>query len=431
MSSSKSISSGINQLDELLGGLLIGDNVVFYDAAGSLATVFCHRFIASSRALERPLIYVCFDRSPRDLLARLGQLADYPGLIILDCFTNGKGEGSGVFQRFYQQDIPCQGCRIELVQNPEDMAQVSQVLYQTHGDLSGEVRFIFESMTGMQNLWGGEGRLVEFYSRACPRLYELETVAYWILEKEAHSSRLKAKISRIAQVVIELSIKRGTTYLSVLKADKRDLAMQHRPHRYWIRDDSVTLEDERRSTGRLDLGQRLRQLRGKKGLSQSELARLVGVTPSSISQVESNLIYPSLSALLKMAEVLSVDLASFFSEAKPEQAGMVFAADRAVPVNLDEHRGELAAWLLTPLGHQGRAEPYLLEIQPQAKLSGHFFAHKGEEIGYLLQGRLTLKHQGGEQALGPGDLVYLTSQAPSQWSNPGKKPARLLWIKLS
>ena len=54
----------------------------------------------------------------------------------------------------------------------------------------------------------------------------------------------------------------------------------------------------------IDLGLRLKEFRLRRGLSQTELAKLVGVTPSTISQVESNLIYPSLPALMKMAEAL-------------------------------------------------------------------------------------------------------------------------------
>jgi hypothetical protein len=44
------IASGIGQLDRLLGGLFIGDNVVWYDDAGSLASIFCLNFIICSRS---------------------------------------------------------------------------------------------------------------------------------------------------------------------------------------------------------------------------------------------------------------------------------------------------------------------------------------------------------------------------------------------
>src|SRR5574340_1747257 len=95
------VTSGVSQLDFLLGGLFIGDNVVWHDDAGSLAPVFCLNFLQASQLQEKPIIYVSFDRSPKNLLDQLGNLANYPGLIILDCFTNGKGGGASFFLKFY------------------------------------------------------------------------------------------------------------------------------------------------------------------------------------------------------------------------------------------------------------------------------------------------------------------------------------------
>jgi KaiC/GvpD/RAD55 family RecA-like ATPase len=58
------VTSGVSQLDCLLGGLYIGDNVVWHDDTGSLASPFCLNFIQASEAQEKPIIYVSFDRSP-------------------------------------------------------------------------------------------------------------------------------------------------------------------------------------------------------------------------------------------------------------------------------------------------------------------------------------------------------------------------------
>ena len=85
------VSSGVSQLDHLLGGIFIGDNVVWHDDAGSLAHPFCLNFIQASQAQNKPIIYVCFDRSPKSLLEALGTLANNPLLTVLDCFTQGKG----------------------------------------------------------------------------------------------------------------------------------------------------------------------------------------------------------------------------------------------------------------------------------------------------------------------------------------------------
>ncbi len=431
MSERLRVASGVSQLDHLLGGLFIGDNVVWHDDAGSLASVFCLNFIQASQAQNKPMIYVSFDRSPRNLLEKLGPLADNRFLTILDCFTYGKGDGSEVFLRFYEEREPEWPCRIISVDEPRQVNHVMDAFYGAHATMEGDVRFVFESLTGMQELWGGEEDLLNFYLHSCPRLYELNTIAYWIMEKRAHSPRLRAQINQIAQVAIDLSVRRGTTSLTILKAEKRDLDTLNKPYSYWSKDLSITFDYEKRSRTQIDLGMRLKELRTKRGLSQTELAELVGVTPSTISQVESNLIYPSLPALLKMAEVLSVEISSFFLEKADVRNRVIFPAAEAVEIKFpDLPKGSVHANLLTPMDFEPKAEPYLIEIPPNKSLPSHFFIHKGEEVGYLLSGKLQLKLEKAVYTLRAGDVVYLTSEMPTQWRNPGPSVARLLWIKV-
>lgn len=425
------VASGVSALDRLLGGLFIGDNVVWYDDAGSLASVFCLNLIQSSQSEKKPVIYVSFDRSPRNLLERLGPLAENPLLTIIDCFTWGKGAGSDVFLRFYYEARPEWPCRIIRVDEPRQVNQVMDALYGILADFSVDVRLVFESITGMQELWGGEDHIINFYSHSCPRLYELNTVAYWIMEKNAHSSRLRAQINQIAQVSVKLAIKRGITSLTILKADRRGIDNLLRPYNYWTREMAITFEDEKKTSGPLDLGLKLKEIRTKRGLSQTELAKLVGVTPSTISQVESSLIYPSLPALAKMAEVLNVAVSSFFHSVGEKIKKVVFSSQEAVKVKLPDTSEEMVLLkLLTPVDFNGMAEPCLLEFAPETKLNFHFFMHKGDEIGYLLSGKLHMSIDKKVHKLRTGDTVYLTTDMPNQWYNPGPGLAKLLWIKI-
>ena len=425
------VTSGVDQLDKLLDELYIGDNVVWHDDAGSLAAVFSLNFIKASQAQNKPLIYASFDRSPRNLIEKLGPLAKNRKLIILDCFTYGKGAGSEVFLKFYDNNKLEWPCQVVKVDEPRQMNRVMDALYGIHGTLEGDVRFVFESLTGMQELWGGEQHIINFYSHSCPRLYELNTIAYWIIEKRAHSPRLRAQINQIAQVAIDLSVKRGKTYLTILKAEKHNLDTLNRPFSYWSKELKISFDLEKRSSGQFDLGIRLKQFRTKRGLSQTELANLVGVTPSTISQVESDLIYPSLPALLKIAEVLDVDINSFFQESGDVKNRVVFTSGESLDMKFpDLPQDSIQGSLLTPVDFEAKVEPLLIEIQPNKTLPSHFFIHKGEEIGYLLSGKLQLKLGKADYTVSENDTIYLTTEMPSQWKNPGPGPARLLWFKI-
>ena len=54
------------------------------------------------------------------------------------------------------------------------------------------------------------------------------------------------------------------------------------------------------------LNQRIREVRQARGMSQVELARLLGVTKQSISNWENDNIQPSIEMLVKLARSLSV-----------------------------------------------------------------------------------------------------------------------------
>ncbi len=426
------VSSGVERLDDLLGNILIGDNVLWNDDAGSLATIFCLNFMKVSQRENKPLVYVSFDRSPKNLLDKLGSLAKNPSLTILDCFTDGKGEGADVFLKFY--DLPPENfpCRISRVRNPEKSEKLVESLESAHAAFGGgDVRFVIESITGMQDLWGGEDHVLRFYTHTCPRLYELNTVAYWIIEKKAHSQRLRAGINQIAQVALELTLKRGKTFLSVLKAEGRESETLSKPYNYAARGQDIVFEGSRQPSVYNDIGAQLKEYRLSRGFSQTELARLVGVTPSTISQVESSLILPSLPALLKMAEILSVDVASFFNSQLSGNEKVVYSSDSRIQVNAaNTAKDQISIELLAPDAMSASAIPYIIEIPGNTEITGHFFHHKGEEMGFVLEGEFSLKTEAGIFHAAQGEIIHLKSDNPQWWKNEGEAPARMLWIKI-
>ncbi len=426
----KRVSSGIAGLDQMLSGLYIGDNVIWYDDAGSLASAFSMKFIRESQKQKKPIIYVSFDRSPKNLIETLGVLAQNQQLTILDCFTNGKGNKSEVFNRFFEKNGAQWPYQVIKVTEPWKPEAVAEAIYGLHKTLTGDVRLVIESLTGMQDLWEGEDHILKFYSRSCPKLYELDTIAYWIIEKGAHSTKLKSHINQIAQVVIDLSIRRGKSEIKILKADKRTPKALNEAFDYVYDGKDILLEGDRQGKGKLDLGSRIRDTRKKQGMSQKELSALIGVTPSNISQIESNLIYPSLPALYKIAETLSVEVGSFFQDGD-QSLRTVFPRKTGVKISLpDMPKDSVDALQITPPDLGGKAEMYMIRILPGKKLPAHFFVHKGEEAGYVIEGPIKMATQSGSHSLETGDAVYLKTDFPTQWINPGPDTALLLWMKV-
>jgi transcriptional regulator with XRE-family HTH domain len=426
----KRVSSGIAGLDRMLNGLFIGDNVVWYDDAGNLAADFSMKFIRQSQKQNRSIIYVSFDRSPRNLIEKLGPLAENQDLVILDCFTNGKGDKSEIFNKFYEKDGAQWPYKIIKVTRPESSQAVSETILGLHKTLAHDVRFVFESLTGMADLWGGEDHISKFYSHTCPQLYELDTIAYWMIEKDAHSGKLKAHINQIAQVVVDLSMKQGKKRIKVLKAENRSPATLGNLFNYTDAGGDILIEGEKPRAIQADIGSVVKHYRKLQGMSQKELSGLVGVTSSNISQIESNLIFPSIPALYKLAEHLSVDVGSFFLE-KNTLEKIVYRPVDGVRINLATiDKKNLDIFQLTPFDMKGKADLFRVTLFPGKKLSSHFFPFKGEETGHLLSGKIDMVYKDQTYSLEPGDTVYLNTFSPSMWQNRGEDAAILLWIKI-
>lgn len=63
----------------------------------------------------------------------------------------------------------------------------------------------------------------------------------------------------------------------------------------------------------LSLGNRIRELRKLKQLSQEEIAEQCGVSPSSVSRWETGNLSPSYKHLTQLAKVLDIDISDFYT----------------------------------------------------------------------------------------------------------------------
>ena len=71
------------------------------------------------------------------------------------------------------------------------------------------------------------------------------------------------------------------------------------------------------------VGEKIKAIRMEKGITAKDLAEKSDVTPGYISQIERNLISPSLSVLMRIAEALSIPLVSLFSQEEQEEVTVI------------------------------------------------------------------------------------------------------------
>lgn len=173
----------------------------------------------------------------------------------------------------------------------------------------------------------------------------------------------------------------------------------------------------------MQIGEKVKRMRLRLGLTQEELAARTELSKGFISQLERDLTSPSIATLTDIVETLGSDLASFFNEATPEK---VVYGEEDVFVKADTELGNEIYWLVTN-AQKNALEPILVHLQPNGVSEEHD-PHEGEEFGYVLAGTVTLRLGERKWKVRRGESFYFKPTAAHALYNTGKKPARILWV---
>lgn len=413
------ISSGVKNLDALTDSLYIGDNIVWEVDAGTSYDVFVQNFIKQSFHESQTIVYVSFNSSPQSILNRIKDFTAPDYFILFDCFTSGKGKNDETFLKFYKNRP---GLNIVRIEDPKNIDQFTRKLNHIEESLPSGARYVFDSLTGMQDLWGNEDSTYKFFTYMCPRLYDLETVAYWILEKDAHSQKFKANLRHITQVVFELYSRREELYIKAHKLEGRQDREAFKPHSYEIKTSHISISFPKKGPS-LEIGSRIKEVRARLGMNQKELADKADVTPSFISQIESNQISPSLSSFLQIAEALNTDPTELLQRDTKQKELPWHITRESIRQRLFEREGEYSIYSVLL---NGTSSVYLTVIHDGKILKKHFLHHKKNEYIYVLNGEVSVTVEHNERHLRAGDSLYLKESVPSEWRNTSGAEVGLL-----
>ncbi|WP_189461980.1 cupin domain-containing protein [Jeongeupia chitinilytica] len=173
----------------------------------------------------------------------------------------------------------------------------------------------------------------------------------------------------------------------------------------------------------MDVGERLKLVRSRQGLSQRELAKRAGVTNATISLIEQNRVSPSVSSLKKVLEGIPMSLAEFFTFELPAAAPSYVYRSTEQP---DLGRPGVQMHLIGS-GQRDRQIGLLRErYVPGADTGETMLQHAGQECGVVVCGEVELTVDGRVHLLHPGDGYYFPSTLPHRFRNPGAEAAEIV-----
>ncbi len=173
----------------------------------------------------------------------------------------------------------------------------------------------------------------------------------------------------------------------------------------------------------MEIGNRIKQLRTRKGLTLEELADRCELSKGFLSQLERDLTSPSISTLEDICEVLGISLSNFFK--KEEDDKLIFKKD---DFYIKENEDSMITWLV-PNAQKNEMEPIMYDLSPGAKTS-EVEPYEGEEFGYVLRGNVTLVNVTRNESyhLKRGDTFYMKGMDTHYLINESDHDSRFIWI---
>ena len=381
-SAGPSLTTGMPLLDELIDGVRVGDNLVLVADDGSVLEAVGRAF-GEAMANAGPLVVVAFEQRGVDVAPSAAHLLD----------LRRAGEPS---------DSP------------------THVLERADDEVGAGASFLIDSLAGVERRWHPDAAL-ELFLTVCPRLYRRRSVAMWLLDADQHDGGFMDRITEITQVVIRLAGSDDDVEAEVLVAAGRAPTTVGRRMRLQLRDGSLQAAGAL-TPGRPRLGEAIRRNRLARGLSQVELARRVGITPSGLSQVERGQRGLAGDTLIRIWEALDVPFGPQDSTPQGYRLGRRSAhAPRTLAAGAVGH-------IVTDDPDLGRC--WQIDFDAGSAGDRPLFDGKFTESVIVTQGVLALELESQRETLQEGDSIVASHAVIDAWHNPGPDTTTALWYVL-
>ncbi len=173
--------------------------------------------------------------------------------------------------------------------------------------------------------------------------------------------------------------------------------------------------EEKREVEEIRVGEKIKELRGQRGLSLKDLAELTGFSTALLSQMENHLVSPSLGTITKLAKAFGVKVGDFFGETEGEPFTIVRKDERKKVSRFASKDGVRYGYSYESLGFDKKdrhMEPFIVTLEPATLKTTKTSVHEGEEFIFVLEGEMEVILGNHTDILYPGDSIYYESSIP-------------------
>ncbi len=177
------------------------------------------------------------------------------------------------------------------------------------------------------------------------------------------------------------------------------------------------------------LGNTVRQLRLRHGLTIADIAQMAGISRGMLSKIENGQTSPSLDTLAQIASALGVTLSNLFRNYNIPVGGaqLVKKGEGMEVVRRGTKVGHTYHLLAYDQGPKKIFEPFLVTITNKGEVFPSF-EHPGTEFIYVLEGKMKYRHGQQTYMLSPGDSLTFRGKVPHGPEELIKVPIRILAI---
>ena len=174
------------------------------------------------------------------------------------------------------------------------------------------------------------------------------------------------------------------------------------------------------------LGNAIRTHRKQESMTLLDLAKRAGFSISYLSQIERNLLTPSIGTLRRLAESLGIPAGQLMLKDARQPNSPIAVVRRSERKQLAFPGSSIHYELLTP-DMRRRASLLWVEAPPGSE-SGPLFSHEGEDGVVVLKGAIEVEVGSVWHHLEAGDSIYFNAGIPHRWRNSGTVGAEAVWL---